>query len=261
MNKYFIADFIAPLVNWRMIYLRAIQSIRNRFARSKLGQIWTTLSLSVLLTVIGAMWSLIFGFTLDEFLPTLVTGYVIYLLLATTITESCKAIIDDEKFYQDRPYSFFLSIYVLVARNIVFFLYNVLIILLAVAWSDSAAVSLPLLYPVYILLSMALLFFGSFTISMLCVYFRDIIPLVGTIMSVAFLMTPVLWKPTMIPEIYRDYIYFNPFACMLELLRNPLVGQPISDMAVLATLGWGGLALITSWVVWKRYSRHAIYWI
>ena len=52
------------------------------------------------------------------------------------------------------------------------------------------------------------LIFTTYTLAIVCVRFRDITQLVGSIMSVAFLLSPVMWDAILIPESSRHYLYF-----------------------------------------------------
>ena len=70
-----------------------------------------------------------------------------------------------------------------------------------------------------------------------------------------------MWKPEFLPREYYLIIELNPFAQFLEILRNPLLGQPVSSYAWLGTtivaLGGGVMAL----AVIGRYQRRIIFWI
>ena len=74
-------------------------------------------------------------------------------------------------------------------------------------------------------------------------------------------MPPVMWKPDFLPRRYHLIIELNPFAQFLEIMRNPLLGQPISSYAWLSTtvlaLGGGLIAL----AVIGRYKPRIIYWM
>ena len=42
-------------------------------------------------------------------------------------------------------------------------------------------------------------FWGSLLLGLLCARFRDIPPIVASVMQIAFFLTPVIWKPEMRP--------------------------------------------------------------
>ena len=101
----------------------------------------------------------------------------------------------------------------------------------------------------------------GYFIAMTCVRYRDVVQVITTWLTVVFYVTPVMWKPDFLPHQYHLIIQLNPFAQFLEILRNPLLGQPVSPYAWLSTtviaLGGGLVAL----AVIGRYQRRIIFWI
>ena len=87
------------------------------------------------------------------------------------------------------------------------------------------------------------------------------IQLVGSILQISFLLTPVIWHVDRISEPYIKYVYLNPFASAIEVIRNPILGNPISDWAVISLLSWIMIAFVLSYAFWKFKIRHIIYWI
>ena len=54
--------------------------------------------------------------------------------------------------------------------------------------------------------------------------------IVDTIMQISFLLTPVMWEMNYLPFKYHILVYlFNPFACVLETLRGPMIGEIVSS--------------------------------
>jgi ABC-type polysaccharide/polyol phosphate export permease len=66
----------------------------------------------------------------------------------------------------------------------------------------------------------------GYVIAMTCVRYRDMIQLITTWLMVWFFITPVMWKPDFLSPKFHFIIDFNPLAQFLELLRNPLLGEP-----------------------------------
>ena len=93
------------------------------------------------------------------------------------------------------------------------------------------------------------------------VRYRDVVQLIGSWMFVLFLITPVLWKPDFLSPDYRFLVEWNPFAQFLELLRNPLLGQPLRSFTWISTslIALLGAALAAPLI--GRYERRMIYWM
>ncbi|PXV58959.1 putative hydrolase, CocE/NonD family [Dyella jiangningensis] len=95
-----------------------------------------------------------------------------------------------------------------------------------------------------------------------CARFRDLSQIVGSVLQVAFYLTPIMWLPRSLPANVSVYLLdFNPAYHLLEIVRAPLLGQWPSAMnwgvsAALAVVGWA-LALF----IYGRYKRRIAYWL
>ena len=64
-----------------------------------------------------------------------------------------------------------------------------------------------------------------------CARFRDIGPIVGSVMQIAFFLTPVIWQPEQLGP-SRWMLPLNPFFALLEIVRAPLLGTVPSHTAL-----------------------------
>jgi lipopolysaccharide transport system permease protein len=96
---------------------------------------------------------------------------------------------------------------------------------------------------------------------MACVRYRDIIQVITNWLLVLFFLTPVMWKPSFLPQEYHFLIDYNPLAQFLELLRNPFLGEPVSGYAwrSAAVIAFGGGLLSLAAI--GRYQRRIIFWM
>ena len=97
-------------------------------------------------------------------------------------------------------------------------------------------------------------------LGLLSARFRDVPQIVANAMQVAFFLTPILWKPDLLPG--RAFVVtYNPFFYAVELVRAPLMGTtpPLESWlaALVATLLGASVAL----AVFVRYRRRIAYWI
>jgi lipopolysaccharide transport system permease protein len=102
---------------------------------------------------------------------------------------------------------------------------------------------------------------AGYIIAMTCVRYRDIIQVITNWLLVLFFITPVMWKPSFLPERYHYITDLNPLAQFLELLRNPFLGEPVGAYTWLCTTAiaiGGGLLAIP---VIGRYRRRVIFWM
>ncbi|QNT78209.1 ABC transporter permease [Entomobacter blattae] len=54
--------------------------------------------------------------------------------------------------------------------------------------------------------------------------YRDVSPMIASILPILFFMTPMIWKPDLI-YLGRQYMLLNPFFPLIEIMRAPLMGE------------------------------------
>ena len=95
---------------------------------------------------------------------------------------------------------------------------------------------------------------------MLCARFRDIAPIVASLMQLAFFMSPVLWKPELLGDKAR-WLPLNPFYVLMETVRGPLVEGGVPALvwlsAALYTLLVAGVAL----AFFIRFRGRIAFWV
>jgi lipopolysaccharide transport system permease protein len=256
-----IIDIFNTLSNWRLIHLLGLTSIRSRYARSKFGQAWLTLSNLILIISISLVWSLIWKMPIKTYLPYVGIGHLIYLFVAQTISESSGIFIADARLYLNDKKSFLLSLFAHLYRSILIFAHNVPIIVILVIWGDTPSVNFS--YQFFLAVFFMLIFMSTFSyiVAVICVRFRDMIQLVNLFFQVIFLVTPVMWQIVFLDAEFQSYVVINPFAAILESIRNPLIGIEVHEYALISLAVWTLVSTIFSVMLYRKMHRNIIYWI
>ena len=254
-------DFRRAFRHWPVFLLVATTDIKARYRRSRIGQFWITISLAVTILALGVVWSFLWKIPLESFFPFIATSHVFFSYLTNYLNESPSTFVNSAPYM--REFNLPRSVYILAAlvRQLIVFAHNA-IILLPVFLFFGIAISWQTLWfiPSFLLTTLAL-FAVSTILAIVGARFRDVASLVVNLTQIAFFVTPVIWMPKMLPEEYRHYLLFNPFAVFLELLRAPLLG-PLPDwsywgMALLYTI----LAVMCAVWLFVRYRGRIIYWL
>jgi lipopolysaccharide transport system permease protein len=257
-----LLDILAALKRLPMVGVLGWQDVRQRYRRSALGPFWITLSMGVMIATIGIVFGQIFKSPLEEFLPFLTIGMVLWSFIAAVVTEGCTGFIAAEGIIKQLPLPLFIHIMRMIWRNFIIFGHNIVIfplVLLAVGkplgWV--ALVSIPGLALLILNLAWIVLL-----LAILCARYRDLPQIVASVLQVVFYLTPIMWLPKLLPSRAGMYLLDgNPMFHLLEIARAPLLGQlPTSAnwiaAAAMAVLGWG-FALF----VFGRYRRRIAYWL
>jgi ABC-type polysaccharide/polyol phosphate export permease len=236
------------------------QDIRQRYRRTILGPWWLAISTGLLVVLLGFLWSEIFAVDARAFLPFFGIGYVLWTFLAGATLEACTGFTQFEGILKQRrvPLSAFLLR--IAVRHAVALAHNAIVVALLVAWAGpqwSAATLLAI--------PGLAMFVGTVTLSLIpvavfCTRFRDFPQIVGNLLQVAFFATPIMWRPEAVRNL-GWIVEYNPFAHLIDIVREPLLGRAPSVDDWTWSLGLLALSFVAAACLLGRYGRRVAYWL
>ncbi|MDO9503388.1 MAG: ABC transporter permease [Falsiroseomonas sp.] len=255
-----IEDVRLGTSRWRLALTLAWLDIRNRYRGSVLGPFWLTLSTGVMLAGLGLLYARLFDLPLREYLPHLAVSLVIWNAISQMVNDSTTSLTSSEAIIRQLPLPYTVHALRCAMRNGIIAAHNLpLILLVFLLCGHLPGPEALLAIPGFILIAInavaAALFLG-----MLCARFRDIAPIVGSIMQLAFFLTPILWKPKLLGG-WEVWMPLNPFYALLETVRGPLVeggGPPLAWLAaILYTLATVTMAA----AFFVRFRSRVAFWV
>ena len=255
------ADIISLLPKYRVIHLLGTSRLRERYARSKLGQVWVSLAQFINVVLLGIAWSIIWRQPIDSQLPYVAVGFIVYGLIATTLNEASGIIISESQYYMNSRTPAMLSVISHVYRNILIYLYNIPSIFIIVMWSESAHFKFESIWFIGIILVSFFILFWSYFIAATSVRFRDLIQIYGLFFQSAFLLSPLMWRLEYMAEENRNLFLLNPMAAALEIIRNPIIGLKIPEFAIISLIVWTALGLTLAYYCHRRLERKLTLWL
>ena len=260
-TRWALADVAGGLRLWRLAWALGWLDIRLRYRGSMLGPFWLTISTGVMVAALGVLYSALFKIDLRDYLPFLALSQVLWGFLASLVSEACTTFTDAEGVIRSVRMPFFVFSMRALIRNIIALGHNIVVIAVVFVifglWPGlDALLALPGLL-VWVIDGLALtLLLGAF-----CARFRDIQPIVNSIMQIAFFMTPVIWKPEQLGAAGIAKLPFNPFFDLLEIVRGPILGSEITAMvwagAIIYSLALCGI----SWAFFVRARGRVTFWV
>ena len=91
--------------------------------------------------------------------------------------------------------------------------------------------------------------------------FRDVPPIIASIVRIAFFVTPIIWMPALLPHRAVLPMNLNPFFHVLEVVRAPLLGEVPGAVSWLAMIGMTLFGVALTFVVYVRYRWRIAYWV
>ena len=254
-------DLLASMRAWRLWSLLGWLEIRQRYARSKLGPFWLTISMGVLVTMMGVVYGALFGQKLAIYVPMVAIGLVMWGLFSGTVSEGDNCYITSANYIRQVATPRLVYVFQAAWRNTVILAHNLLIVVvvLAVFGVHDWAV-LPLFLPGLVLFVLNATWIAAFT-GLLGARFRDLPQIVNALLQVAFYVTPILFHGAMLTGKHHWIVEYNPLAYLIDVVRQPLLGQvpPATTWLLvlgMAVVGWGIALFMTG-----RYHKRIPYWL
>ncbi|MBB43618.1 MAG: hypothetical protein CMM44_07635 [Rhodospirillaceae bacterium] len=255
-------DFWEAIFGWRVWGMLAQQQIKMRYRRSAIGPFWMTISMAVQMLTMGTLVSFLFNHSYGKFLPYICINFIIWSMLTGIIMETAQSFINNQGYIQQikRPYFFYL--FETIYRSILTFFHNVVVyFVVAIIFLVTPSIETLILLP----LSLLLLLLNASWIGMLCAFastrFRDVPQIIQALFGVLFWLTPIIYYPSQLTGNKILIVLYNPFFHMIDIVRQPLLGQPTywkSWLAVtlLAIVGWA-----ITYYVFAKVRAKVVYWL
>jgi lipopolysaccharide transport system permease protein len=245
----------------QIIYIRdllrelILRDLKIRYKRSFLGIAWS------LVTPITQV--LIFSFVFNKILPLDVENYTAFLFVgvlswswfATSLNSSAGAVTHNPGLVRRPGFPVAVLPVLTVASSGIHFLLALPILFIFTVTGGgtpgAALVALPLVMCVQFFITLSL----AYLIAAGNVRYRDIQHLVGSLLMVAFYLTPVFYSARAVPEDYRFVYTSNPMAEVLAAYRAILIENRWPDFdALLWVSGFATILLSGSYWLFRRAS-------
>lgn len=234
--------------------------IRSRYARSIIGPFWLVLTTAISVMGLSYIWSILFNLDREVFIPSLTVGLVIWQFIAACVIEAptCFTIYGSIM----RNYSHPIWIYptALVIKNFIIFLHNLVIVFLVlVIYPQNFGWETLIIFPAMLLIIVVLTQI-AIILSFVGARYKDFGAAVIALMSMAFFLSPVIFKPEQLGV--KEYLmWLNPFSYLITIIRDPLTGHSSESFVYYVTLCFVFFASGIIYLLIKRYNSRVLYWI
>lgn len=259
--KVGLRDLLAGALRWPLWTSLAWRDIRRRYARTVFGPFWLTLSSGIFILAFGLIYSNLFGQDMHSYLPYLTAGFLPWTMFSVIVTEGCIAFTAEKQAISNWQFPYSIFIYQLVCRNIIVFFHN-LVILLIVYLIYGPAPSWNMLWvPVGLILLGLNGLWICLLFATLCARFRDVQPLVVSLLQIAMFVTPIFWKPEMLGKDKAAVVDANIVYHMIVIIRDPLLGERPSTFSLAVSVACAILGMAITLIFYGRFRRRIPFWV
>lgn len=255
---------IATIIDQKKIWFYlSRQDVKSRFRRSKIGILWIVIHQLAFSFGGGVIWANIFSLNPGEFIPFLTIGFAMWGFISAVLVESSGAFVIAHGYLKQLP----INPVVFIARswftNVIYMIMSIIIaVLLAAGFGSFHIEGIP-----FLIIGLILVCAAGLSVTSVMAYiglrFRDIPHAISGVMSLLFVVTPVIYPP----DILRSrglgfFVDINPAAAVVSVVRTPIIeGTPallqeylmLGAILIIFTISYIALA--------KNWSAKINYWI
>ena len=245
------------------------QDIKQRYRRSVIGPFWITIATGVQAAAMGILYSALLDIPLDEFLPYVTVGLIVWNLISASILEGSEVFIANEGLIKQLPSALSVHVYRLVWRQLLLFAHNLVIYVIMVfafgvwrhlTWTSLAAI--PAIALIVVNAAWVSIMFGIFSTR-----YRDIAPILGSMTLLLFVLTPIMWTTQSLEAQGGQaaervkLAELNPLFHYLDIVRAPMIGQDQQAyhwyiVLAITVVGWTAAILAL-----RKYRARVPYWV
>jgi ABC-type polysaccharide/polyol phosphate export permease len=236
--------------------------VKRRYQRTTLGPFWNSVTLAAYTVAVGAVGAGLFHQDFQHYLPYLVSGMIVWTLMSTVILESCTLFVTGHALFRNVRFEYSILAYALVWRNLIFFIHNFAVYLGIALLLQPQLIGFTALLAVPGLLLLLLngvwvaLLFGMF-----CLRFRDVQPLVQSLIQISMLVTPIFWAADNLAGSRRFlFVQLNPIYYLIEVVRAPLLGKAPQATSYVAALAITAVGWFFAFLIFRFFRKRISYW-
>lgn len=232
------------------------RDFKVKYRRSVLGIAWSLLNPILMMLILNAVFSRIFGghFDIQYFPLYLISGQILFGFFNEATSGAIFSIVEASSLIK----KVYIPKYIFPAEKVLFAFVNLLL-------SMSAIIVMLVIFGVpfswtmflFIVPLIAMLGFTmgySLLMSCLCVFFRDLRHLHGVFLTALMYCTPIIYPSALVADSWIRYIvYINPLTWYIEYFRTVVMyGQLPTWQTNVVCFGYAALFMIIGLAVFKK---------
>lgn len=229
------------------------REIKRKYARSRLGIVWSVLNPLLLMVVMTMVFSYMFKRSIENFPLYYLTGSLFWNLFSEGSNHAMSALVDNKALLIKAKLprqTFVLSRMYTSLVNLGFSCIPYVLMLVVFRIKPSWTM---LLFPLDVLLTLVFTMGVGYLLSILYVFFADIKYLYGVFLRILLYLTAVFYPVSSLPEALQTVVGFNPVYMSIYIARECMVYGRAPHYTAWLKLSLAALASCAAgWIVFKR---------
>lgn len=236
-----------------------IRDLKVKYRRSFLGYLWSLLSPLLMMIVLTAVFSSFFRFDIPNFPVYLLSGQIIFSFFSESTTMAMTSILSGgsliKKVYVPK-YIFPVS---RVLSSFITLLFSLVAIFFVILFTGVKITPVILLFPIPLLYILIFSVGIGLIMSVLAVYFRDMLHLYTILLSAWTYLTPIFYPVSIVPNYVKSIIYSNPMYYFVEAFRDVVLYNrfPTSHTNIMCLL-FSGISLFLGLMIFYKNQKNFV---
>ena len=245
------------ILNYRYLIVQLVRrDILTRYKRSALGVAWTMLNPLGTMLILTLVFSRAFGGSQEGYAAYVLSGLIAWNFFAQSTTAATVHLVWGgsllKKIYIPRT-SFAVSAIGTGLINLLLSLIPLVIVMLIVGvpirWT-AILLPIPILFLTMFALGVGLIISG------MAIFYADVAEMFQVTLTAWMYLTPVIWSPEILPELYGLWITrLNPMFYLVELFRMPIYYGQVPDLGLV--LITGTISILTLFIGWMFFTSRS----
>lgn len=227
-------DYLRSIYEYRQLIVSfAKRDLKARFVQTKLGLLWMIIQPLIALAIFTIFFDQLIQLETGNvpYVAFAYSGMTIWYFFTNMVNSAGTALTNSQELIRKVYFpKILLPISKVLVATIEFFVaFSLLIIIMLILGMDFSPKIIFL--PVAILMTVLVGSCVAIWLNILTIKKRDLQHFIPYLTNFGIWITPVFYPTTLIPEAFRDYIYFvNPIATTIDFLRSMLFDLPFEWM-------------------------------
>ena len=246
---------------WRIWGIATIYQIVLQYRRTYLGTIWLAAGLVMIVGAKSFLFAGVLNVPTERIIPNIAIGLLLWRYFSGSLSASCNSLLIFKPYFESNYYPLFVPIFrVIVNQTFIFF--HGLIPMLIISFYFYIPGPETILYLIGgLILSFFTILPLGFLVALISTRYRDFTAFFQSSMRIVYFMTPVIWLPEMAKGKYELVLLLNPFFHLIEIIRDPLLGQPIDPQNWLIVFGIGVIGWLLVAYSYRQHARRILVWL
>ena len=256
-----LLEEVLALIEYRDLVAQLVsRAIKTRYKRSVLGVAWTMLNPLLTMIVLTVVFSQVFRFTTENYPVYVLSGVMVWSFFSGTTTAAMGEMVWGggllNRIYVPKAV---FAVAALGTSIVNLVLSLIPLFLIAIFLGVPLRLSIFAMLPAVLLLTMFSLGIGLL-LSTAVVYFADMLPVYGVILTMWMYMTPIIYPIDIIPQALLPIFKINPMYAMVELFRQPLLYGAIPSWNIWGLAGlYAVVSLVIGGIVFASRANEYVY--